>query len=120
MKQSREFYRVTLSNNQVIELQKGDVDILKMALAGQGRSVEVTLPGEGNNKITIYTKHVVSIEASGLVRRGIGFTRDNVLTHSPASRPGYAHRETRQQFHGYPYPAYNYADQSNQDSSVTG
>jgi hypothetical protein len=73
MSKSREFYRVTLSNNQVIELQKEDIDVLKKALEDEEKSAEVTLPGEGNNKMTIYIEHVVSIEASGLVRRGIGF-----------------------------------------------
>ena len=76
MSPSREFYRVTLSNNQVIELQKDDIDVLKKALEDESKSVVVTLPGDGNNKITIYTEHVVSIEATGLVRRGIGFTTD--------------------------------------------
>jgi hypothetical protein len=76
MSPSREFYRVTLTNNQVIELQQDDVDALKKALDDEAKSVEVTLPGDGNNKITIYTEHVVSILATGLVRRGIGFTTD--------------------------------------------
>jgi hypothetical protein len=76
MSPSRELYRVTLSNNQVIELQKEEVDVLKKALEGESKSVDVTLPGDGNNKITIYTEHVVSIEATGLVRRGIGFMPD--------------------------------------------
>jgi hypothetical protein len=73
MSESREFYRVILSNNQVIELRKEDVDILKKALENEEKSAEVTLPGHGGNKMTIYIEHVVSIEASGLVRRGIGF-----------------------------------------------
>lgn len=77
MSSSTEFYRVTLSNNQVIELQKDDVAILRKALEDEEKSAEVTLPGAGNNKITIYAKHVVSIQATGLVRRGIGFTTDN-------------------------------------------
>jgi len=76
MSPSREFYRVTLSNNQVVELQKDDIDVLKKALEGESKSVEVTLPGDGHSKMTIYIEHVVSIEATGLVRRGIGFTTD--------------------------------------------
>jgi hypothetical protein len=80
MSPSREFYRVTLSNNQVLELQKDDVDVLRTALEGESKSVEVTLPGHGNNKMTIYTEHVVSIEPTGLVRRGIGFTTDEGKT----------------------------------------
>jgi len=76
MTQSREFYRVTLSNNQVIELQKEDIDVLKEAIENDEKSAEVTLPGDGNNKMTIYIEHVVSIEASGLIRRGIGFMAD--------------------------------------------
>jgi hypothetical protein len=76
MTQPREFYRVTLSNSQVIELQKEDIDVLKKALDNDEKSAEVTLPGEGNNKMTIYIEHVVSIEASGLIRRGIGFMAD--------------------------------------------
>jgi hypothetical protein len=68
-----EFYRVTLSNGQVIELQADDTAALKKALEGDGKSADVTLPGAGDNKMTIYTEHVVSIEASGLIRRGIGF-----------------------------------------------
>jgi hypothetical protein len=76
MSPSREFYRVTLSNNQVIELQKDDVEVLKKALEGESKSVDVTLPGDGNKKLTIYIEHVVSIEATGLARRGIGFTTD--------------------------------------------
>jgi hypothetical protein len=73
---SSEFYRVTLSNNQVVELQKDDVAILRKALQDDEKSADVTLPGDGNNKMTIYTEHVVSIQATGLVRRGIGFTTD--------------------------------------------
>jgi hypothetical protein len=76
MSESRAFYRVTLSNSQVIELQKEDIDVLKKALENDEKSAEVTLPGEGNNKMTIYIEHVVSIEASGLIRRGIGFMAD--------------------------------------------
>ena len=76
MSPSKEFYRVTLSHNQVVELQKDDVDVLKKALEDGSKAVEVTLPGDGNNRMTIYTEHVVSIEATGLVRRGIGFTTD--------------------------------------------
>ena len=76
MTQPREFYRVTLSNNQVIELQKEDIDVLKEAIENDEKSAEVTLPGDGNNKMTIYIEHVVSIEASGLIRRGIGFMAD--------------------------------------------
>jgi hypothetical protein len=68
-----EFYRVTLSNGQVIELQAEDTDLLKRALEHSQKSADVTLPGAGDNKMTIYTEHVVSIEASGLVRRGLGF-----------------------------------------------
>ncbi len=77
MSQSTEFYRVTLSNGQVIELQREDIDILKKALEVEDQSAEVTLPGQGENKMTIYTEHVVSIEASGLVRRGLGFIEVN-------------------------------------------
>jgi hypothetical protein len=73
MSKSGEFYRVTLSNNQVVELQKEDIDVLKKALEDEEKSTEVTLPGEGNRKMTIYVEHIVSIEATGLVRRGIGF-----------------------------------------------
>jgi hypothetical protein len=76
MSPSREFYRVTLSNIHVVELQKDDVDVLKMAIEDKEKSVEVSLPGEGNNKMTIYIEHVVSIEATGLARRGIGFTTE--------------------------------------------
>jgi hypothetical protein len=76
MRQPTEFYRVTLSNSQVIELQKEDIDVLKKALENDEKSAEVTLPGDGNNKMTIYIEHVVSIEASGLIRRGIGFMAD--------------------------------------------
>ena len=76
MSPSREFYRVTLSNNQVVELQKDDVEVLKQAIEADEKSAEVTLPGDGNNKLTIFIEHVVSIEATGLVRRGIGFTKD--------------------------------------------
>jgi hypothetical protein len=76
MTQPTEFYRVTLSNAQVIELQKEDIDVLKKALENDEKSAEVTLPGQGNNKMTIYIEHVVSIEASGLIRRGIGFMAD--------------------------------------------
>jgi hypothetical protein len=76
MSPSREFYRVTLSNNQVIELQKDDVEVLRQAIEDEEKSAEVTLPGDGNNKLTIYIEHVVSIQATGLVRRGIGFTTD--------------------------------------------
>lgn len=82
MRQLREFYRVTLSNSQVIELQKDDVDVLKNAIENDEKSAEVTLPGEGNNKITIYSEHVVSIEASGLIRRGIGFTAGGSVNES--------------------------------------
>jgi len=74
-----EFYRVTLSNGQVIELQEEDTVLLRRALEDGRRSAEVTLPGAGESKITIYIEHVVSIEASGLVRRGIGlFNVDKV------------------------------------------
>jgi hypothetical protein len=73
MSKSREFYRVTLSNNQVVELQKEDIDVLKKSLEDEEKSTEVTLPGDGNRKMTIYLEHIVSIEATGLVRRGIGF-----------------------------------------------
>jgi hypothetical protein len=73
MSKSREFYRVTLSNNQVVELQKDDIDVLQKALQDEEKSAEMTLPGEGNCKMPIYLEHVVSIEATGLVRRGIGF-----------------------------------------------
>ncbi|MGP6188620.1 MAG: hypothetical protein ACLPSH_00775 [Vulcanimicrobiaceae bacterium] len=73
MSESTEFYRVTLSNGQVIELQRDDTEVIKKALQDDKKSAEVTLPGAGDNKITIYTEHVVSIEASGLVRRGIAF-----------------------------------------------
>jgi hypothetical protein len=74
MSKSRESYRVTLSNNQVVELQhQEDIDVLKQALEDDEKSIEVTLPGEGHRKMTIYVEHVVSIEATGLVRRGIGF-----------------------------------------------
>jgi hypothetical protein len=73
MSKSREFYRVTLSNNQVVELQKEDIDVLKKALEDEEKSTEVTLPGDGNRKMRIYLEHIVSIEATGLVRRGIGF-----------------------------------------------
>jgi hypothetical protein len=76
MSPSREFYRVTLSNNQVVELQKDDVEVLKQAIEADEKSAEVTLPGDGNNKMTIFIEHVVSIEPTGLVRRGIGFTKD--------------------------------------------
>jgi hypothetical protein len=68
-----EFYRVTLSNGQVIELQADDTDLLRKAVECEQKSAEVSLPGTGDNKVTIYTEHVVSIEPSGLVRRGIGF-----------------------------------------------
>ena len=37
----------------------------------------MTLPGHGNNKMTIYIDHIVSIEASGLVRRGISFIQSD-------------------------------------------
>ena len=77
MSESREFYRVTLSNSQVVELQKEDVDVLKKAVKNEEKSAEVTLPGEGNHKMTIYLEHIVSIEATGLVRRGIGFIETN-------------------------------------------
>jgi hypothetical protein len=70
---SREFYRVVLSNGQVIELQKDDVDVLNAALEAEDKSAVVTLPGDGGHKITIYIGHIVSIEASGLIRKGIGF-----------------------------------------------
>jgi hypothetical protein len=73
MSEFTEFQRVTLSNGEVIELQAGDADLLRKALDSNEKSVDVTLPGAGGNKVTIYTEHVVSIEASGLVRRGIGF-----------------------------------------------
>ncbi len=73
MSEFTEFHRVTLSNGQVIELQADDTDLLRKALDCEQRSVEVSLPGAGDNKVTIYTEHVVSIEASGWVRRGIGF-----------------------------------------------
>jgi hypothetical protein len=73
MSESTEFYRVTLSNGQVIELQKDDIDVLKKAVEDEEKSAEVTLPSDGANKMTIYIEHIVSIEASGLVRRGIGF-----------------------------------------------
>jgi hypothetical protein len=73
MSKSRELYRVTLSNNQVVELHKEDIDVLRQALDDDEKSTEVILPGEGNRKMTIYVDHVVSIEATGLVRRGIGF-----------------------------------------------
>ena len=76
MSPSTAFYRVALSNNQVVELQKDDVAILRKALEDDEKSANVTLPGDGNNKMTIYTEHVVSIQATGLVRRGIGFTTD--------------------------------------------
>jgi hypothetical protein len=76
MSPSREVYRVTLSNNQIIELQKDDVDIIRKALEDEQKSVVVTLPGDHNNTITIYTEHIVSIEATGLIRRGIGFTTE--------------------------------------------
>ena len=76
MSPSREFFRVTLSNNQVVELQKDDVEVLKKAIEDDAKSAQVTLPGDGNNKMTIFIEHVVSIEATGLVRRGIGFTKD--------------------------------------------
>jgi hypothetical protein len=75
MSKSREFYRVTLSNNQVIELQKDDIDVLQKALEDEEKSAEVTLPGEGNHKMTIYLEHIVSIKPSGLVRRRIGFVQ---------------------------------------------
>ena len=78
---SREFYRVVLSNGQVIELQKGDVDVLNAALEAEDKSAVVTLPGDGGHKITIYIEHIVSIEASGLVRRGIGFVESATGTH---------------------------------------
>lgn len=68
-----EFYRVTLSNSQVIELQADDAARLKKAVECNQKSVEVTLPGADDKKMTIYTEHVVSIEATGLIRRGIGF-----------------------------------------------
>ena len=84
MTQPREFYRVTLSNSQVIELQKEDIDVLKKALDNDEKSAEVTLPGEGNSKMTIYIEHVVSIEASGLIRRGIGFMADERKNESRA------------------------------------
>ena len=45
MSESREFYRVTLSNSQVVELQKEDVDVLKKAVKNEEKSAEVTLPG---------------------------------------------------------------------------
>ena len=32
MSKSGEFYRVTLSNNQIVELQKDDIDVLQKAL----------------------------------------------------------------------------------------
>jgi hypothetical protein len=54
MSKSREFYRVTLPNNQVVELQKDDIDVLQKALQDEENSAEVTLPGEGNHKMTIY------------------------------------------------------------------
>jgi hypothetical protein len=73
MSESREFYRVTLSNGHVIELQKEDIDVLKRAVEDEEKSAEVTLPSDGYNKMTIYIAHIVSIEATGLVRRGIGF-----------------------------------------------
>lgn len=73
MSEYTEFHRVTLSNGQVIELQADDTDVLRKALDCERKSVEVSLPGAGDNKVTIYTEHVVSIEASGWVRRGIGF-----------------------------------------------
>ncbi|MGD0471867.1 MAG: hypothetical protein ABSB70_01465 [Candidatus Velthaea sp.] len=76
MSPATEFYRVALSNSQVVELQEDDVAILRKALKDDEKSAEVTLPGDGKNKITIYTEHVVSIQATGLVRRGIGFTTD--------------------------------------------
>jgi hypothetical protein len=41
MRKSREFYRVTLSNNQVVELQKEDIDVLKKALEYEEKSTEV-------------------------------------------------------------------------------
>jgi hypothetical protein len=75
MSESREFYRVTLSNSQVIELQKEDVDELTKALEDEKKSAVVTLPGKGNNKMTVCVNHIVSIEPSGLVRRGIGFAQ---------------------------------------------
>lgn len=80
MSPSRELHRVTLSNNQVIELQKDDVDVLRQAIEDDAKSAEVTLPGRGNNKMTIFIEHVVSIEATGLFRRGIGFTTDEART----------------------------------------
>ena len=76
MSPSREFFRVTLSNNQVVELQKDDVEVLKQAIEDDEKSAVVTLPGDGNSKMTIFIEHVVSIEATGLIRRGIGFTKD--------------------------------------------
>jgi hypothetical protein len=79
MSESREFYRVTLSNSQVIELQKEDINVLKTALKNQDKSAEVSLPGEGTNKMTIYLAHIVSIQPSGLVRRGIGFIEADEL-----------------------------------------
>lgn len=84
MSQSKEFYRVTLSNGQVVELQKDDVDVLKEALENKVTSAVVTLPGDGNNRMTIYIEHVVSIEASGLVRRGIGFVADEGKKKKPS------------------------------------
>jgi hypothetical protein len=78
MSKPGELYRVTLSNNQVVELQKDDIDVLQKALQDEEKSAEVTLPGEGNNKMTIYLEHIVSIEATGLVRRGIGFIETDV------------------------------------------
>ena len=50
MIKSREFYRVTLSNNQVVQLQQEDIDVLKQALEDHEKSIEVTLPGEGHRR----------------------------------------------------------------------
>jgi hypothetical protein len=66
-------YRIPSShpvNGEVIELQADDADLLRKALECGQKSVEVSLPGAGDNKVTIYTEHIVSIEASGLIRRG--------------------------------------------------
>jgi hypothetical protein len=79
MSELTEFYRVTLSNGRVIELQEEDTEALKKASEYEKKSAEVTLPGAGDNKITIYIEHIVSIEASGLVRRGIGFVEANKM-----------------------------------------
>jgi hypothetical protein len=47
------------------------------------KSAEVTLPGEGNHKMTISLEHIVSIEATGLVRRGLGFIETDVGIREP-------------------------------------